>query len=392
MQYHARALSLNGAIVDFVGYSGARAAHDIENHPQIRIHRLPSSSVARHSKSRVLFFIISAWRALFESVRLLLLLGWRLPRPDLILVQTPPSLPTLIIAWLVARSRRARFVIDWHNFGDRMLALRLGDNSLLVRLVGRYERRLARHADAHLVVSAAMRDVLENHWGVAPIGVLYDRPADRFKLLSQPDRARARRELLKLLDLPADAEQTIAVSPTSWTADEDYDLLLEGLVQYDKSESAGDLLILLTGDGPRRSEYEERIATLRLQRVAIRTAWLNSDDYPRLLAAADLGLCLHRSASGVDLPMKVVDCIGAGLPVFALEYGPCVREMIQPGVHGELFKEAGELARLLQQTVGRRADGTALKTLRRNVAGQPAETWQDGWQREAAHLLIPEAI
>jgi beta-1,4-mannosyltransferase len=129
----------------------------------------------------------------------------------------------------------------------------------------------------------------------------------------------------------------LVVSSTSWTPDENFGILLEAAVMYDRrvaarskgSETAEiseeqhhypNLLFIITGKGPEKEMYEEKIKRLNLRHVAFRTMWLAAEDYPLLLGSADLGVCLHTSSSGLDLPMKVVDMFGCGLPVCSVSY------------------------------------------------------------------------
>ena len=78
------------------------------------------------------------------------------------------SIPALAAVWLTCRLRGATFIIDWHNFGYTILALGLrgGTAHPLVSLALAYERYFARLADAHICVTAAMRDWLDDQWGV----------------------------------------------------------------------------------------------------------------------------------------------------------------------------------------------------------------------------------
>lgn len=48
--------------------------------------------------------------------------------------QNPPAIPTLPIVKVCASIRNSKVIIDWHNTGWSVLALRLGERSPVVRL------------------------------------------------------------------------------------------------------------------------------------------------------------------------------------------------------------------------------------------------------------------
>jgi beta-1,4-mannosyltransferase len=400
MQYHALALATTLAEVDLIGYAGAPLPDRIAAHPHIRVHRLRAPARLGPQAPSALFVAHAAWRIAVLWVRSLwLLIAAR--RPDIVLVQNPPAIPTLLVALAAARLRAAKMIIDWHNYGYAMLALRLGAGHLVVRAARRCERFAGRLADGHLCVSRAMQSELAGQWGIHAV-VCYDRPAETLG----PTTPAARRDLFarlhEMLDREADPYRPdaadrpgLVVSPTSWTADEDFAVLLEALERWEQmssSEHAGQrlpsLLVLITGQGPLRAAFDAAIQRRTFRRTAVRTLWVAPGDYPLLLGAADLGLCLHRSASGVDLPMKVADMFGAGLPVCALDYGSCLTEQVRHGENGLVFGDASQLAAQLCELFGGFPDHTPLlDRLRRNVLRPPRPLWSDEWTANALPLF-----
>ena len=66
-----------------------------------------------------------------------------------------------------------------------------------------------------------------------------------------------------------------------------------------------------------------------------------------MVGSADLGICLHYSSSGYDLPMKVVDMFAAGLPCLAIGGYASVSELVKDRF-GMLFNSSSELAQQIK--------------------------------------------
>lgn len=395
MQYHALAAAVNGATVDLIGLEGAPVHAALTAEPRVRSHRLSDRGFStRGARAPRTFVLLSAARASAQAARLLRAL-LQLPKPDVILVQNPPALPTLSVAWMAARLRGARLVIDWHNLSHTVLAVRLGAEHRAVRALARSERRWGRRADGHLAVSVAMAEWLQRQWGIPAI-VLHDRPPLFF---AKPDLATAAelwQRVAQQLHLGA-RRLPLVVCPTSWTPDEDFDLLLEALERAERKLSqtrpADDqeplLAVLMTGRGVLRAEFERRVDRRKLQRIAVRTIWVEPPDYPVLVSMADAGLSLHQSSSGLDLPMKLADFRGAAVPALAFDYAPVLGEVLEPGKEGVTFREPGELASLLSALA--LADLSLVPKFaeaRSWLAAHPAERWEPQWSERARPLLL----
>jgi beta-1,4-mannosyltransferase len=309
--------------------------------------------------------------------------------------------------------------------------------------IQRLEAFFGRRADAAFCVSKAMAQWLQLNFRVQAT-VLYDRPPAHF---SAQTSVAAKHELFNRLadDLKAvyhkhgvnsttgnpftttvspsadNSEQqctyrstrpALLVSSTSWTPDEDFGILLDALILLDSALAATTaattasaataaavqhpgVVVIVTGKGPLKAHYEARMQQLSLQCISVATLWLENADYPVLLSAADLGICLHTSTSGLDLPMKVVDMLGSGLPVCAVKYN-CIDELVHTAVdnksssssssgscksttaNGCLFETSEQLCSLLIELLQGFSNGTeALRQLTDNATA--IGTWEDNW-------------
>ena len=466
MQYHALSCARSGMSVDFVGYSGTDCMSDVVSHPLITLHRFhPATNYSIGNDAaagrgggggrvvRVLMLPIRAGVKLsVQTVQLMYTMLIRCSTPDYLLVQNPPSIPTLLIAAIVSILRSASLIIDWHNFGYSLVGLSLGASHRLTQLSRLYEHVMAHTATSHLCVTRAMQQFLLQKWGVRAT-VLYDRPPVNFRRLTADEKHELWVELqekgyvdvaaveesllgrrivdgtlmtvVKGADEGGVCERTdrplVLISSTSWTADEDFSMLITAVTEYDRvrneevreaqrrqkrgveeeSKVEGDedgddvsdvnvadedvttsaaqllhtisvlrrhrhrqhitlppLLVLITGKGPLLQSFLATVSELHLPSVYIATLFLPFHLYPLLLGSSDVGLSFHTSSSGLDLPMKVVDMFGAELPVLAVGFN-CLGELVEEGKTGYVFSDGMALAQLVEVMATSESDSGA---------------------------------
>ncbi|MQL70200.1 hypothetical protein Taro_002511, partial [Colocasia esculenta] len=446
MQYHSLSLAEQAHLeVDIVANRGTDPHMAIRNNQSIHLYMMKSIQLRKLSK--ISSSVALLLKAITQFVILVWYLCYKIPRPDVFIVQNPPSVPTLAAVKLASWLRRSTFIIDWHNFGYSLLALSHGRSHLIVKMYHWFEKFFGKMADECLCVTKAMQHELAQNWGIKAT-VLYDQPPDFFHRTSLEEKHELFCRLENDLSHPNGIhdcisieprglasndghEQTIfttrigntislrpnrpalVVSSTSWTPDEDFSILLEAAVMYDRRAAAAlnetdameedtlwidmhdgkqfmypRVLFIITGKGPEREKYEEQIKKLKLRRVAFRTMWLSAEDYPLLLGSSDLGVCLHTSSSGLDLPMKVVDMFGCGLPVCAVSFS-CIKELVKVDENGLLFSSSSELADellLLLKGFPDRCD--ALRSLRDGALRMGSSSrWSTTWEKHALPLI-----
>ncbi|XP_034046442.1 chitobiosyldiphosphodolichol beta-mannosyltransferase [Thalassophryne amazonica] len=414
VQYHSLALSRNGYDVTFVGFFDTNPHPDVLRDEKIKI--VPIAEVMGIQVGSKMITYVT--KVIIQFLQLLYLL-LKMERQTHILMQNPPGLPGIAVAWLMCVLRGSRFIIDWHNYGYTIMSLSHGPRHPIVQLAKWYEHIFGRLAANNLCVTNAMKEDLQKNWGIKAT-TLYDRPASIFRetplkqqhqlflrlaeaypqfQYSGPEGQEGEVEntIFSSYDLTGDlvtlreGRPVLLLSSTSWTEDEDFSVLLTALEEYDgfvkEGASLPSLVCVITGKGPQKEFYRKLIDSLHLEHVKICTPWLEAKDYPVLLGSADLGVCLHKSSSGLDLPMKVVDMFGCCLPVCAIHFS-CLHELVKHEENGLIFRDSKELVQQLKTLLSDfPGSDSKLSVFRRNLRATRGQCWDDNWDQHVLPLL-----
>lgn len=410
MQYHALSFAKENFNVDVIGYGGTTAHEQFSKNECINVYILPEVPSSIKLLPRLLAYAVKViWQATSLGVNLLLT-----PKSSHVLVQNPPSIPTLAMVWAVSCFRWSSVVIDWHNYGYTILGLTHGPQHPLVKFSKWFEKFFGRLASEHLCVTNAMREDLFCNWKIKARTV-YDRAPLTFQETSLERQHELLMELSKFYPAfsPSKYPESLSVektrftikdengqlsllpdrpalliSSTSWTVDEDFSVLMDCLDGYEKlcneNENLPQLVCVITGKGLWKHYYEKELGQKEWKNISFCLPWLEAEDYPVLLGCADIGVCLHKSSSGLDLPMKVVDMFGCCLPVCAIHFN-CLSELVKHNENGYVFKDSIELLQGLQELLTDYRKNPKLKKFRSNLKEFQKVRWHENWQE----LVLP---
>lgn len=114
------------------------------------------------------------------------------------------------------------------------------------------------------------------------------------------------------------------------------DELLQALPQL--SRSGQPVRLVIAGEGSVRQSLEALVDSLCVADRTTFVGWVSRDDLPQLLARCEL-VVLPSKAEG--FPTILVESMACGIPVVARDVGG-VRELVEPGVNGEVWDPAIE--------------------------------------------------
>ncbi len=380
--------------ISLIGYDSNDIRNDINSNPKIKRYNI-SKLINNLSNflPRFLFIFTSFFKILFQIFSMFFILI-RIPKFQFLILQNPPGIPSMFICWIVCKLRSAKFIIDWHNYGYTILKVNNRPN-FIVKIAEKYEKFFGKKSHMNFCVSQAEKRDLKKNFGIDAI-CLPDKPLlGLFKFLTSeqaPELYKKYKELNTLLDKN---RPILMISSTSWTPDEDFNMLLNSLIKTEeilnKNNNLKKVLFLITGKGPMKENFMKKVNESNLKIFNVKSIWLDSDDYPKLLALCDLGICLHYSSSGIDLPMKVVDMFSACLPAAAIYY-PTIEELVKNEENGFTFRNEKELSKILKNAVeeiSKNGKWEKLEKFRKKLKKDlNEENWVAQWKNRVKKALI----
>jgi glycosyltransferase involved in cell wall biosynthesis len=298
------------------------------------LYATPNEGVARKTLGH-LSFMVSA-----------VALGWRASGPADVVVVSSPTFFSIFAAWLLARVKRARLVLDVRDLWPAIFVeLGVLTDRRVIRVLERLELWAYGQADQVVVVSEGFRDDLVRR-GV-PAAKVHTVPngvdLDRFTPADADPSVRAR--------LGAGEGDTLALYVGAHGISHGLEAVIDAAAKLDGQG----VHLALVGEGSRKRDLERHLAGTGAGNVTMLPG-VPRDEVPGLLAAADL--CL--------VPLRDVPLFATFIPSKLFEYLGAGRAVI-----GAVTGEPAEILRRAGAAVVGPEDGAALAGALLDLAGDP---------------------
>ena len=227
-----------------------------------------------------------------------------LPRPDVVLVSSPP-LPVDGLGPLLARRFGCPWLLEVRDLWPESAASVgwLSSESTAYRMLERFAHSVTRRAPTVIVPTPGLEPLVRSHGAreicVLP-GIVVARPPD-------PQRRSRTRASLGISE-----DTCVFLYLGAIGVANGLDLLLEAVDSLPDDLPAH---VVVAGDGSARRSLAEAVSARRLDRITLLPP-VEQEGVADLLAAADVGLHLLRPdpVFGSALPTKALEYLGAGLP------------------------------------------------------------------------------
>lgn len=172
MQYHVNSLLKHEFNVDLIGYGDTKPIAELTQNSRCNIQQLvqfPELNLPNLLK----YLFKSIWQMLSLFIAL-----FNIRRPDVILCQNPPGIPTLFVCYVYCLLfKRCKFIIDWHNYTYTILSLAdtctaddttnaLNPQRRVVKMAKWVESHFGRKSAYNFCVTKAMQEDLKENWDI----------------------------------------------------------------------------------------------------------------------------------------------------------------------------------------------------------------------------------